>query len=282
MLYGNDLIDQVSTLFRAAEKRIWISVPYIGSWSSVQRIMGTKWIGNLNVDVRVLTDISNKGGLSRDSVRVLQNRAEIRSLVGLHAKVYLLDNKLVLTSANLTGTAFSRRWEIGHIFDATKRNISFFEQWWKKADPVETTWLPSRADASLIDHEEGSYRNLPQLWDLPAPEVGAGIFSSYLNQIKVYDHFRKLYLKCGKRVLPWLPIYQEIDDFMNYLYHEHELLPSRAYVTRSFRRITDDKRARDLREYMVQYRKWKGPSPTAAKDDRLERIKIIQLLLGPS
>jgi phosphatidylserine/phosphatidylglycerophosphate/cardiolipin synthase-like enzyme len=112
MLYGQGLIDTAAALFRSARKRIWIATPYIGGWISVQRIMGTKWIGDLRIEIRILADISDTTALDRETIKAFQKRAEIRSLEGLHAKSYIIDNTILITSANLTGTAFQSRWEI--------------------------------------------------------------------------------------------------------------------------------------------------------------------------
>lgn len=103
MIYGDELVNKLSTLMKKAERRIWIAVPFVGTWNNVQRIIGTKWITDTSIEVRLLIDINNESHIKADTIKQFQLRAEIRSLTGLHAKIYIIDDKVLLTSANLPG-----------------------------------------------------------------------------------------------------------------------------------------------------------------------------------
>ena len=68
----------------------------------------------------------NSGTLLR-----LMNRGTVRTLPGVHAKTYIIDNVVLITSANLTET-FTKRREIGALLDAAESvdAIDVFESWW--------------------------------------------------------------------------------------------------------------------------------------------------------
>lgn len=92
IVHNQDLIDELSKAFYGVKKRIWIAVPFIGSWKYVQRIMGTKWMTQENIEFKLITDIRNENFLSLDSFKIFQKFAEIKSLEGLHAKVYIVED----------------------------------------------------------------------------------------------------------------------------------------------------------------------------------------------
>jgi phosphatidylserine/phosphatidylglycerophosphate/cardiolipin synthase-like enzyme len=97
------LARDLRALVDSAKKRLWIVSPYIGSWRAVRRILGETWE---KVDVRMLTD-KDSGILARDTLERFAAHRPIRSLKGVHAKLYIVDDSVLLTSANLTETAFT-------------------------------------------------------------------------------------------------------------------------------------------------------------------------------
>ena len=57
MIYGNELVECLSIACNNVQRRLWIVVPFIGNWKSVERIIGTKWITDISIDaVFVLLD----------------------------------------------------------------------------------------------------------------------------------------------------------------------------------------------------------------------------------
>lgn len=116
ILYGNNLVQTIREEFDKAENRIYIAVPFIGDWNAVKKIMGTNWISNNVLEMKVLTDIGNDGFINGETIKQFLHRGQVRTLAGLHAKIYIADNSVFITSANLTATAFSKRYEICEFF----------------------------------------------------------------------------------------------------------------------------------------------------------------------
>ena len=87
-----------------------------------------------HIDFRVLTDVES-GFIRHDTYTgfIASPHTEIRSLLSLHAKIYLIDDWCLLTSANLTGMAFSARHEVGQVVSVQSR-CQLFDQWWRKAE----------------------------------------------------------------------------------------------------------------------------------------------------
>ena len=110
ILSGQHLVNALREHCDQAKERIWIASPYIGNFKDVQKIIGGNWMRS-HVDFRVLTDVES-GFIRHDTYTQFKEspNTEIRSLLSLHAKIYLIDDWCLLTSANLTGMAFSAVW----------------------------------------------------------------------------------------------------------------------------------------------------------------------------
>lgn len=169
ILYGKDLVNELRRRSDEIKKRMWIAVPYIGGLQSVLRIIGNKWTRNSNLSVRLLTDISASNSLSSETIKLFNAIGTIRHLLGLHAKIYITDNQCLITSANLTNTAFSKRHEIGIFLDNTnsRKAIKIFDNWWRKSKGISATKLKKFARKTIVSTEEKRGISFPSLWRLP-------------------------------------------------------------------------------------------------------------------
>ena len=88
-------VSQLTTDLRAladsVERRLWIASPYIESWRAVKKILGSAW---QKVDVRLLTD-KESGILAKDTIEHFAIHRPIKSLKGLHAKLYIVDDSVL-------------------------------------------------------------------------------------------------------------------------------------------------------------------------------------------
>jgi len=280
ILYGNELVKKIREEFDNAKSRIWIAVPFIGEWNVVKKIMGTKWITNNHLDFKIITDIRNEDFINSETIKQFLHKSSVKTLAGLHAKIYIIDNTVFITSANLTGTAFSRRYEICEYFtiSSSHKIITVFNDWWNKSRKVDSTWKPSKKDKTKkSENEAGNISGLKKLWDLPQNPIKIKHFKDYQDSIVLYNHFKGLYESLNKRVFPSLPIFQEIDSFFNYLFHEHPNVPSLEYYKNPFRKISDKQRTHNLIKYHKEFEKWsKGKS----ENYRIENIKLIKSKLA--
>lgn len=282
ILKGQELVNNLREMCDNVKERLWIVVPFIGAWNSVERIIGSKWISDVNINVKLLTDINNGYYIKRDTIQNFQHRAEIKTLNGLHAKIYIVDNKILVTSANLTGTAFSRRYEIGILMDMNNTFESIFEGWWSKiAEKVDSSWLPSiRGNAGREEPGHRDTQNFPVVASLPESLTRLYLFRNYPNKLKQYNHFKEIYRANVKRIFPKVPIYHEIDSFFNYLYKHHSDTPSRKYKKHKPRNLTDKMRIEELKKYIPQYKKWLPKSDWESARFRGNRISIVQKYLS--
>ena len=122
-------IDVLRNKCENAQTRIWIASPYIGSLKDVQKIIGGKWLLP-SVKCKILTDIES-GFIRQDTFdEFIDNQVEIRSLDSLHTKIYIVDDWCLVTSANLTGTAFPCRYEMGIASYKISEVEKTFLHWW--------------------------------------------------------------------------------------------------------------------------------------------------------
>ena len=282
ILYGNELVKKIRTEFDNAKSRIWIAVPFIGEWNAVKRIMGTKWITNNQLDIKIITDIRNEDFINSETIKQFLHRANVKTLAGLHAKIYIIDNSVFITSANLTGTAFSRRYEICEYstISSSHKIISVFNEWWKISKNVNSSWTPTKKNKTK-ENDAGNTVGLKKLWKLPESAIKIKNFKDYQDSIVLYNHFKSEYMKIGSRILPNLPIYHELDAFLNFLFNEQKNRPSHKYLEKPYRKLSDTKRLSEIKKYKEEFKNWLRKNKTF-ENYRLRNIKKVQEKLSVS
>lgn len=244
ILSGQHLVNALREHCDQAKERIWIASPYIGNFKDVQKIIGGNWMRS-HVDFRVLTDVES-GFIRRDTYTQFKEspNTEIRSLLSLHAKIYLIDDWCLLTSANLTGMAFSARHEVGQVVSGIEQVVTLFDQWWKKAQAVSS--LPPSPSKTLTNREDSTkYKVLYKL-----PKYTSGASDQFLKKCDQFKEFASLYESVTGRnqqmVDDGFTLYEEVDYFFNYLYHDHPEQPSKEY-TKEVRSLNS--REEEIRHY---------------------------------
>jgi hypothetical protein len=247
---------ELRSLVDSAKKRLWIVSPYIGSWNAVRRILGEAWE---KVDVRLLTD-KDSGILARDTLEHFAAHRPIKSLNGVHAKLYIMDDSVLLTSANLTETAFTRRYEAGRVLTGTHAQelITLYELLWNHGEDVDLNSIKFiRSRNGNIDENSHGAR-LTKLYALPSaptgPTKGKGEFADYPYFLEVYRNYVSAYLQAGKRRYPKLPLFLETDKFLNYLFLEHPKTPSHTYKNKAARVLSEAERIEEIQKYRDCYR----------------------------
>ena len=134
-----------------AKERIWIASPFIGNLADVKTIIDGKWMSP-DVDFRILTD-ADAGFIRPDSFDEFLEYGAIRSLKALHAKIYIVDDWCLVTSANLTGTAFMRRYEMGVVPTNSDDVVFTFEKWWSIAEDLNE--CPTIKESKLTQYQDG-------------------------------------------------------------------------------------------------------------------------------
>lgn len=160
-------------LARNARIRLWIASPFVGEWYAAKCLIDTVWQSDPNVEVRLLTDIENKGWLNPRTIREIANFGAVKHLRGIHAKIFIADDHALVTSANLTRTAFAQRHEIG-VFLSNNESapvVSIFEKWWAKAAKPPRGWIKKLQTSAPRRGrgEEPSGTQLATLYPLPRP-----------------------------------------------------------------------------------------------------------------
>ncbi len=282
ILHNQNLVNALRSALDTASKRIWIAVPFIGHWKSVEHILGRNWMMQKDIDIRLITDIDN-GSFSEDTFFVFKQYAKMKSLSGLHAKLFIVDNFILLTSANLTGTAFSKRYEIGVTLTDEKNIVKIFNEWWKIANKIKEDWTPIKLPKGGIQEpEDQNSGDLPHRWDLPRISKQRSGFTEYVSIVSAYNKFVKLYEKHNTRLIPKLSVYQEVDGFFNYLFHEHSQKPSYDYMEKKpYRPLSEANRIKEIKMYGRQYEKWLLDNPTF-ENYRFKCIRTIKKHLSKS
>lgn len=273
ILSGQQLVDTLREKCENVQNRIWITSPYIGSLKDIYTIIGGKWMLP-SIDCRILTDIDS-GFIRQDTFNeFIKNQIEIKSLVSIHAKIYIIDNWCLIASANLTGTAFYCRYEIGVESNDIKNVENIFNNWWNIAIPVSQIKLkPSK---SLLDYQDGhlfkkKFKSTPYT---------SGKQDKYEALCEKYIKFANLYEEItgrnSKMVNDGFTLLQEVDYFFNFLYHEHPQRPSHGFTTR--RRLTSQSLKNEINKYFKSMSIFYNEDP---QHWRLDRCRTVKKLLSP-
>ena len=166
ILTGQALVNALRKLSDNVKERLWIAVPYIGGKVSIDKILGNNWHDD-SIEVKLLTDI-NSLGIDSETLNLFLRKGNVKSLNGLHAKIYIIDDKCILATANLTNTAFAKRYEIGILCNSFQslRITIVFEEWWTKAELVTQVNLDAFKNKPNSQTDENGYF-LPELYNLP-------------------------------------------------------------------------------------------------------------------
>ncbi len=243
----------------------------------MKKLLGSAW---QKVDVRLLTD-KDSGILAQDTIKQFATHRPVRSLEGLHAKLYVVDDSVLLTSANLTETAFTRRYEVGLVLKGPQARglAEIYEDLRDRADEVDVKQLAFTTSKKGNIDEPDQGGKLPKLYDLPpAPKSsakGAGTFADYPHFLEVYQRFVDDYVSCGKPDRPGQPLYLETYKFLNFLFHEDVDEPSREYVSKGHRGLSNSERMREIRKYRERYRR-----SDLKRGDHSETARLVQHCLG--
>ena len=272
ILSGQHLVNALREHCDQAKERIWIASPYIGNFKDVQKIIGGNWMRS-HIDFRVLTDVES-GFIRHDTYTgfIASPNTKIRSLFNLHAKIYLIDDWCLLTSANLTGMAFSARHEVGQVVSGPEQVVKLFDQWWRKAQAVSS--LPPSPSKTITDRED-----LPKpkrLYKLPKYTSGAS--DQFLKKCDQFKEFACLYESITGRnqqmVREGFSLYEEVDYFFNYLYHYHPDEPSKEY-TKEVRSLTSREVKQEIRRYFKLMSMSYAPGSGQWRLERRDRIREL-------
>ena len=194
ILYGEELATTLRNISDSVTKRLWIAVPYIGSPTTISKLLGRKWFEMPSVSVRMLTDVSEVFNVNTETIQLFHSRGEVKTLAGLHAKIYIADDRCLVTSANLTNTAFSKRHEIGILVTANGTNdiVQYFNYLWDNSENIQLETL-NKIYKTKRESVEEKKASLPTIHKMPE---GAGTFTKNLS---------KRFLAFVFFVLPCLP-----------------------------------------------------------------------------
>lgn len=226
ILTTQNLVDTLRQKCDQAKDRIWIVSPFIGHLKGVQQIIGGQWMKD-SVDFCVITD-NETGFIRQDTFDMFSQFGEVCSLKSVHAKMYIVDDWCLITSANLTATAFSRRHEVGTVLEgkAVDDAAKLFCELWDKSNLIDFVREPSSGVGDLHDGKN-SYKPTAKL---PRYTKTALNFDSYNAKCEMFNAFAQEYKRLTGRVKAMendkFTLFQEIDFLFNYLYHDDPEKPS--------------------------------------------------------
>ncbi len=293
ILTNQDLVDRLRKISDKVTHRLWIAVPYIGGVTTIRRILGKAWFENPGVSVRLITDVAEASNVATETIDLFHQRGEVKSLSGLHAKIYIIDDICLLTSANLTNTAFRKRYEVGIILtgNQAQRVVNVFDNLWKTSENIKPETFAEIVSENHDSNEDSNSGNLlDTLWELP---TDPGDFLSnpskrFLNYDRIladYKDFSEKYSSV-QRLWAGKPLYLEIDGLFNFLYHHAPGVPSKEFSTGEPRKLSEKQQLAEIKKWGNEYRKWNLTRRIDRGEDdinwRIRNSKFLKKQLAPS
>lgn len=264
ILSGQTLVDTVRKLADNAKERLWIAVPYLGTYETVQEILGSSWLTKHKISFRLLTDLNELNSVSASSIMLLKKRGLVCSLLGLHAKIFVIDNYCIIGSANLTRTSFTKRYEAAILFfpNESQKPIELFEVFWGKGKKISDVELQIQDNKRSPKEDEGFNKGLVTLSKLhkttiiKAERLGKK-YLSFNSIVEQFKDFTKNYeTVIGKRLWAHVPIYYEIDSFLNYLFEPAPRKPSHPYKYIKGKTLNTKEQTELLKKYVLLFKEY--------------------------
>jgi hypothetical protein len=236
----------------------------LGTYETIQEILGSSWLTKHKISFKLLTDVNELNSLSASSIILLKKRGLVHSLAGLHAKIYVIDNNCIIGSANLTRTSFTKRHEAAILLSPTEsiKAISLFETFWERGKKISDTELIIQDKRKRSDDDEGFNKGLVTISKLHKTtfirEESLGKkYLSYNSIVEQFKDFTKQYkVAIGKRLWSDVPIYYEVDSFLDYLFAHAPRIPSHFYKYDKGRKLNTDQQTAFLKTYVKQFREY--------------------------
>ena len=281
-LFGNELVQELRKRAENVKNRLWVCVPYLGKKDAVLKILGKNWLENEAVEVRLLTDVADMKAINTVMLKIFHERGDVKTLMGVHAKIYIIDDSALITSANLTETAFSKRHEIGVFLEDARQIATIFQEWWSKAEKL-TSIDTAKIYKPAEEKDEATTIILPKIWDLPpSPQKVFKNRSEYTKYDRIlidFDDFAEKYQKI-QRIWETEPIYWEIDGFFNFLFHEEDTTPSKDFYKNIPRVLSEKEQLREIKKWATRYKNWNDSLEYDDIDWRKNNTKVVKRLLS--
>jgi len=272
IIVNPEIAKKIQNACNNINKRLWICSPFIGRLNSIEKILGSIML-KTNIDIKLITDSRNK--LDNDSLIFFKRIGKIREIKGVHAKIYIFYNVSIISSANLTNSAFTKRQEIGIYLDKneTKNILELYEKWWKESVEFDFNIPLSKSSKShKTSNTENRDNDLPNRWQIPESDDynfrNLQYFRDYYVFLSRYNDFVEKY-QSTKRL--WnIPIYLETDCFLDYLFH-HDKKPSYKYILSKPRNLTENKKIIEIQKYKEYFKKY---IKSLGHDEQKKRLNI--------
>jgi len=205
----------------------------------------------------------------------------------------MADNTAVITSANLTDTAFSRRFEVGIIlgYDETVQLAALYDRWWQRASEFDVYALRPIPSTHGRRHGDDPGRALlRKLWSLPDDPGGGDEHSGReFRDLEVFlDYYREFAsaYEATQRLWPDVPLWFETDTFLNYLRHECSGKPSHKYLRNPAREFGSEQEKRGAiatfaRKFATDPDPERGQVEKWARE-KVDHSKLVQEILSES
>jgi len=169
-LSEKELCSVVRRLSSKSEDVFWVASPYLGL--GAYQVFSHRIVDAPPEDVRFIFGLNEGavrgGGVNPYEIENFQNlfnNRNIRTNNTFHAKLYIFDKKALVTSANLSQTAFERNVEVGALFegDQVEKIKRFYEKLWNDSYPIgnldkyKKIWHKARPTKKW-DKSSGIYR----------------------------------------------------------------------------------------------------------------------------
>jgi hypothetical protein len=174
----SELYETIQQKSSEAKEILWVCSPYLGQ--NAHEVFSQEILRNPLSDIRFvfrLNYISVKSGeVNPYEVQYFMEHfkgSSVKSHDNFHSKIYIFDNSALITSANLTKTAFESNIEVGVLLDGPQVDEvkRFFDQsLWQTAKPIgdlrkfKRIWNAVQKSAKNVSLKKGQFHTKIKDW----------------------------------------------------------------------------------------------------------------------
>ena len=256
--YGqpNQIVDLRDYMYNATNRacsRFWIISPFIGNYSFLSILFNFEKLLKFNVDLKLITDLKNFSTQNYKTIKFFAEHGIVKSIDDLHAKLYIIDNENIVTSANFTRKAYMCNWEIA-VSSRDEAYKDIFNKKKKKSFPVsieqlDELYIKSKENINNVnfsDKEEYEDR-----WELPSELCKNSNYETFYKAFKNLEILYKPYQKWKNT-----PLKFEIDSFLNYLFHEEGQPSYEYYGCNIYRQLDTREQQQEIEYWANKYHNW--------------------------
>jgi hypothetical protein len=213
ILTGLNIFDKVRAIIKEAEKYCFIITAYCGVLDYLGNLLREIDEAKIKKIIFIIAEPSDNQNATKEEkekkeiikkINDDRKKFDLFFVKNLHAKIYLNEKQVLITSANFTGTAMTKNLEIGCLMDAEDEKIS--------QEIVENIIFGKILKEEGIDYIEGRFAAILRDFDYKKFIKASDKIECEEQEKEAAEETENVNDKCGKELKMKIPLNVEFDE----------------------------------------------------------------------